>query len=241
MSEVKPSNYSRPPVEEAVFDLRIRNSNLFNEGLFKNFLKRNSEYHPHGQIQNVNIDTQTNNQNIDIIGYRCISKNQKHIVCFNKHGFSFSCLKVYDGWDKNYTMALELWNSYCEIMNPQIIVRTATRFINKFRIPEVFNSPKEYFNIYVNYDENISPAWTQMSNRLLLSHNNGIKSHIMFDSNINQDAQSVDVIFDIDVFSDITFPLGDRENLKKIFDQIRSIKNDIFEKCITDKIRDLIR
>ena len=237
-------NYSQPPVEEAIFDLRIRksNSNLSIEDCFNKFLEKNKDYNPHGKIQNIHINETNNTQKIDIIGYRCISKDGKQIVHFNKHGFSFSRLKIYNGWDINYKLALQLWDSYCEIMNPQIIVRVATRFINQFRINEVFQTPKEYFNIYTQYDESISPAWTQMSNKLLLSHNNGIKSHIMFNNNLNQDAQFVDITFDIDVFSDnLALSIEDTNGLKDIFNQIRIIKNDIFEKSITDKIRNLIK
>ena len=61
MSEVKLINYRRPPIEEAVFDLKIRGSNSFNEDLFKEFLRRNQNYAFQGKVQNVNIDTQTNN------------------------------------------------------------------------------------------------------------------------------------------------------------------------------------
>ena len=243
MSEIQPVNYSRPLIEEAVFDLKIRGSNFFTEELFKKFLDRNKDYTFQGKVQNINIDTQTGSHpSIDIIGYKCVSKDQKHIVQFSKYGFSFSRLKPYNGWDTNYATALTLWDSYCEIMNPKIIIRTATRFINQFRISEVFNSPKEYFNIYTQYNENIAPTWNQMSNRLLLSHKNGIKSHIIFDNNVDQNGQCVNVVFDIDTFSDnLTLSSADKGDLKSIFNQIRGVKNSIFENSITDKIKELIK
>ena len=127
-------------------------------------------------------------------------------------------------------------------MNPKMIVRIATRFINQFRISEIFGSPKKYFNIYTQYDENIAPVWNQMSNRLLLSHKNGIKSHIIFDNNVDQNGQCVNVIFDIDTFSDnLTLSSKDEGDLKQILKQIREIKNSIFENSITNKIKELIK
>ena len=39
-------------------------------------------------------------QKTEIVGYRCISQDKKQIAQFKKHGFSFSRLAVYDGWDK---------------------------------------------------------------------------------------------------------------------------------------------
>ena len=84
--------------------------------------------------------------------------------------------------------------------------------------------------------------WNQMSHKLLLSHNQGIKSHIIFDSQINQHTQSVNVLFDIDVFADgLVLSNQDSSNLDNIFKNLRKTKNDIFEKSITDKTREMIK
>lgn len=235
----KVQKYTKPLIKEAVFDWQIRGDS-FNESLFDEFLKRSGNYTSHGNLQNINIDANTMAQNIDIVGYKGISPDKKQIILFKKYGFSFSRLEVYNGWEKNYKEALRLWNIYCEIMNPQAITRVATRFINRFQIPGIFTKASVYFNTHIQYDNNISPAWNQMSYRLLLSHDNGIKSHIVFDNNVNQSIQSVDVVLDIDVFSDSSLK-ANASVLENIFSQLRKIKNEIFEKSITDKIRELIK
>ncbi|MDE0092078.1 MAG: TIGR04255 family protein [Oligoflexia bacterium] len=230
--------YSKPPIQEAVFDLRTQNEVTFSEQLFKNFLDKASEYSLQEPLRNININADDMTKNIEIIGYRCISADQKQIVQFKKNGFSFSRLTIYDGWDKNYKEALKLWKHYYEVVKPTVITRVATRFINKFEIPYTFK-PEEYFKTYIQYDKSISLVWNQMSYRLLLPHSNGIKSHIIFDNNVNQSSQNVNVLFDIDVFSD-NLGLTDNSNLESIFNQVRIVKNDIFEKSITDKTRKMI-
>ena len=109
-------------------------------------------------------------------------------------------------------------------MNPQAITRVATRFINRFQIPDIFTKASMYFNTHIQYNKDISPAWNQMSYRLLLSHDNGIKSHIIFDNSVNQGIQNVDVVFDIDVFSD-TLLQTNTLALENIFNQLRKLNN----------------
>ena len=239
-SQMQP--YTNPPIKEAVFDLQIRGGKPFNENLFRGISEKTKDYIPHGFLRNINIDTKTNKQTSELVGCRYISQDKKQIVVFKKDGFSFSRLEVYNGWDKNYKEALKLWKKYCEIMNPEVVTRIATRFINQFHISHVFTKPEEYFNSYVQYDNNISRAWNHMSYRLLIPHSNGIKSHIRFDSTVNPGNQGVDILFDIDVFSDnLGFSKENVSELEGIFCNLRKIKNDIFEKSITDKIRELIK
>ena len=242
MPENRLHKYNNPPIKEAVFDLQIRSSSFFSENLFKKFLRQVEGYIPHGLIQNINIDTHTNTQASEIVGYRCISTDKKQIVQFKKYGFSFNRLQTYNGWEKNYREALKLWNVYCEIMNPTAITRVANRFINQFHIPNICTKPAEYFNTYIQYDNSISSIWNQMSYRILLSHSNGIQSNTMFDNNINQNNQSVNVVFDIDVFSEkLNLLQKDTSTLENIFNQLRKVKNEVFEKGITNKTRNLIK
>ena len=242
MPENRSHKYNNPPIKEAVFDLQIRSNSSFSEDLFKDFLRQIKGYTSHGLMQNIDIDTHTNTQTSQVFGYRCISTDGKQIVQFKKYGFSFSRLRIYDGWEKNCKEALRLWNIYCEIMKPTVITRVATRFINQFQIPHVFTKPAEYFNTYIQYDDSVSSVWDQMSYRLLLTHSNSIKSNIIFDNNINQVNQSVNVLFDIDVFSEkLNLLQKDTSTLENIFDQLREVKNKVFEKGITDKTRSLIQ
>lgn len=240
MSEKK---YANPPIREAIFDLQVRSSKPFSEDIFNQFAAK-SNYTPIEPIRNIdiNVDTHTVSKP-EISGYRCISQDEKKIVQFNKHGFSFIRLKGYNGWDRNYKEALKLWQEYYQIRGVEAVTRVATRFINQFHIPYIFTKPEEYFNSYIKYDNQISPIWNQAFYRLLIPHNNGIKSHIIFDSKVDQNNHSVNIIFDIDVFADNLGLLSgnNTDNLKNLFCEMRVIKNNIFEKSITDQTRKLFQ
>ena len=101
---------------------------------------------------------------------------------------------------------------------------------------------EEHFNSYVKYNDQISPAWNQVFYRLLVAHSHGIKSHIVFDGKVNENDQKVNIIFDIDVFTDgLGLSWEDSNNLEDLFRKIRSIKNNIFEKSIADQTRRLFQ
>ena len=239
---VMSQKYTKPDIQEAVFDLQIRRSGDFDRDLDEKFSKAIEGFKPHGNVQNINIDmSNVISQKPEVIGYKYISLDQKQIMQFRKNGLSFSRLSIYDGWEINYEKMLKLWKVYCSIMVPQSITRVAVRFINRFHISGIITL-KEYFKSYIQYNTDISPDWQQMSYRLFLSHNGGIKSHIIFDCNVDQNNHNTNVLFDMDVFSDqLVLAPSDNSKLDDIFKRLRRVKNDVFEKSITDKIRDRIR
>ncbi len=241
MSEKK---YANPPIQEAVFNLQVRSGRPFDENMFDEFVKKN-HYTSIGPTRNIDIDVDTHTiSKPEITGYKCISQqDNKQVVQFNKHGFSFSRLREYNGWNKNYKEALNLWREYCKIRDVEAITKVATRFVNQFHTP-IFTKPEEYFNSYIKYNDQISPAWNQVFYKLLVSHSYGIKSQIMFDGRVNQSSQRVDIIFDIDVFADnlgLSLKDEDTDSLENLFCKMRDIKNDIFEKSITDQTRRLFQ
>ena len=234
--------YANPPIKEAVFDFQIRGGDPFSHTAYQEFLDKNSRYVVAGKVQDINVSAETQPiAKTEVTGYRSSNEDKTQISQFKKTGFSFSRLQPYIGWDKSYEEAMRLWQIYCELRKPQTITRLAVRFINQFQIPDIFTKPSEYFNGYIQYDKSISPNWNQMSYKLLLSHNQGIKSHIISDALVNQHNLSVNVLLDIDVFSDgLVLPAKELSGVEKVFKELREIKNNIFEKNITDKIRKMI-
>ena len=106
----------------------------------------------------------------------------------------------------------------------------------------MFTNLEEYFNSYIKYNDQISPTWNKVFYKLLVPHNYGIKSRIVFEGKVNQSDQRANIIFDINVFADnLGLSLKDIDNLETLFCKMRDIKNNIFEKSITDKTRSLFR
>ena len=238
MSEKK---YTNPPIQEAVFNLQVRSERPFDKKGFNQFVEK-SNYNPIAPIRNVDININTHTvSKAEITGYRCISQDNKQVVQFNKQGFSFIRLREYNGWDKSYKEALKLWQYYCQIRGVIAITRVATRFINQFHTP-IFTKPEKYFNSYIKYNDQISPTWNQAFYKLLVSHSYGIKSHIVFEGKVNENDQKVNIIFDIDIFADkLGLLLEDSDTLENLLCKMRVIKNNIFEKSITDQTRRLFQ
>ena len=59
---------------------------------------------------------------------------------------------------------------------------------------------------------------------------------------MNQQNSSVNILLDIDVFSDgLALSAKEVLGVENVFKVLRQIKNNIFEKSITDKTKDLIK
>ena len=120
MSEKK---YINPPIQEAIFSLQVRSGGPFDENIFNRFAEKN-HYIPIDPIRNIDININTHAiSKAEITGYRCRSEDNKRVVQFNKHGFSFSRVREYNGWDKNYKEALKLWREYCQIRGVESITK----------------------------------------------------------------------------------------------------------------------
>ena len=235
-------SYTHPLIQEAIFDFKTRNElSTFNENLKTSFSKNiDEDYSFKDTLRIVNINPITDKtEQPEIVGYRFASSDNEKIVEFRKNGFTFNRLKNYDGWKKNFKETLKFWKHYCKEINVKVVTRVSTRFINRFQIPEMSITPDKYFNIFIKiFNENI--AWNQTTCRLLLFHGTNVRSKIIFHNNFNSVTQKIDTIFDIDVFSD-NLNLSKDEHFEKIFNNLRKIKNNIFEQSITDKIREMIK
>ena len=235
--------YTNPPIKEAVFDFQVRGGNPFSQEAYQQFLNKSAGYTVAGKVQDINVSAEPEPiAKAELTGYRCAKEENTQIAQFKKTGFSFSRLTPYIGWDKSYEEVMRLWQIYCDIREPQTITRLAVRFINQFQISDIFTDPSKYFKGYVQYDKDISPIWNQISYKLLLSHNQGIKSCIISDALVNPHNSSVNVLLDIDVFSDgLALPAKEISRVENIFKALREIKNTVFEKSITDKTREMIK
>ena len=149
--------YTKAPIKEAVFDFQVRGGAPFSKEVYQQFLDKNTSYILAGNLEDINVSADPLSTKKEIIGYRCATQDNKQIAQFKKHGFSFSRLEPYIGWDKSYAEAIKLWNLYCEARKPQTITRLAVRFISQFHIPDIFTKAKDYFSSYVEYNESISP------------------------------------------------------------------------------------
>lgn len=235
--------YKKPPVDEAIFDIRVHGASALCKETFQSFLNEAQNYQSGGDICHINIDAQTAQKKEHIIGYkgtRLENSRPSHMVHFMQMGMGSITLKPYHGWDDSYAEAMRLFQLYCRHMKPQAIARVATRFVNRFQFQNTID-PSDYFDLFDQHQPQKKGFLQQMSYQTQHLHEQTLVRTI-FDLNINQSTNKTHVILDIDVFLDNLSMTIDNDTsnagLKALFEKIRNAKNKVFETAITDKLRE---
>lgn len=176
-------------------------------------------------------------------GYRAKSTDQADIVVILKDGIAASRLPPYPGWHHLLERAHSAWTLWCGTMKSGVPKRISVRYINRIdiaakqgsspniedyvrlvpRVPGFSKEPPTGFFVQVTKPTNVE-YW-----------NTTISSYIASPPPL---INCVSVFLDIDVFRTVKIPEYDSD-LWECIDQVRTLKDTIFESCITNNARRL--
>jgi uncharacterized protein (TIGR04255 family) len=137
-----PRRLSRPPITEALVDIRAvitQPQTVYTEfakELKNEFPKVHERRSVEGQItvrKGKLIIPQSESQSFS--GLRVLSADESLIAQFRPDGFTLNNLKNYVGGDRLITLALDLWTRFVAIAKPPNVSRVALRFINQLSLP----------------------------------------------------------------------------------------------------------
>lgn len=177
-----------------------------------------------------------------ISGYFFWSEDKKRVVQLREDGFSFNMLAPYTDWDDFFQKAMSAWDLFRKHVDHGIISRMAIRYVNEIALP--FHDPAFKFHDYILNMPPIPPSLPQVFKGFLL------QTHVQVDKDKNVDAVITETIgprqdgvpvFILDIDTFIEGPACATEDMGACFVQLRTIKNTVFESCITDKTRSLFR
>lgn len=244
------THYSNAPIVEAVIDLKFGFVKSPTRTDFQVLLERLKEEFPvQESMEALTIEINRKEHGLDVdkdtgfLGYKLFSKNKNTILQIRKDGFTFSHLYPYTDWDSFKSLAIPLLESYLDLLSPEVITRCAVRYINKIAIKATRIEQEDYFNIYPHVPKlPETPVISQFNMQVRFPQPDieaevNITKSLGVPSNIGQ----LDIILDIDVFSNKRRDPKNLDSLWTYFDKLRKKKNDIFEASITDKTRELIK
>lgn len=159
-------------------------------------------------------------------------------------GFSFSQLAPYDTWDTFRSEARRLWQIYSSVAKPEIVKRVAVRYVNRLDLP-VSSSGDLDFKDYLKTVPEISPDLNQsLSSYFMQLHipQEDLQANLVLNEAIfpQERHDVVSVLLDLDLFSLIELS-SDGDEVWKLLERFRRRKNKIFEACITDKTREILK
>lgn len=237
------NSYKIPPIIEAVIDFRIKPKPGAGLDVFHKVKEKLPEYPQWEEMSrwetqigiNAGVVSAGQSKQLGNFGLRGISKDKQRIIQIRFDGFTFSWLKPYRNWETFSTEAKEIWAMYSASIQPEVITRTAVRYLNVIEIPEKLWKFEDYFKTYpqtpdfseklvTELKENgkkLNPAQSQYSVEDCKSDINRFQFQAIFDFgklNINcilnmADKLSPDgtfegVLLDIDAFSLRPFSLN---------------------------------
>ncbi len=239
--------YGRAPIVEAVLSIQFKDSSVSLDSLAKcgnrirlDYPTKKELHFSTGRIEFGPKSSATTTS--EPIGFSWTSADEKRIFQAKRDGFTFSLLAPYTSWPEFSAEANKLWNVYCKaVKSKKNYARIALRYINRIDFPFKSMEMSDYFNIYT-YIPNTLP---QIMNSFFFQITIPLvdpKSMVDIVQTIvppTPDKQEhTSVLFDIDIYRTEEIPLG--ENIWDAFGELAAQKTDLFEKCITQKTREVI-
>ena len=243
-------HYKKPPVMEAVIDIRCRlpeePSHLVSLNNFCNEIKDSFGALALIQSQITEFQAGPNTENSSISskqtdeGYRLDNAASDRVLQVTRTGFTYSHLPPYVDGDKFIEEARGFWDLYTQICNPSHISRVALRYINQIIIPEKKIEIEDYFQLYPNIPKSISQDVNKLFMNVLMPQNDiDAYANINFAFQGSPDPTSLAFILDFDLHK--TFPNGptDSDKLWQLIGLFKKRKNELFEASITDLTREI--
>lgn len=243
-------NYKRPPIIEAVIEIRLDEeiSDSNKNKIWRDFI---DEYPLEDMViaaKDVeikidgNADNATTSTKIEK-GLRRLSANADEVILLWKNSFIVSQLAPYPGWEAFIGRFEQGWSIWKKTAGYKNISRIGVRYINRIDIPssDIEQPISRYLSIYPNIPETLgSSAHYAIQTQIPLAQDNltlTISSSLL-PPTMAPLLNHKSYIMDIDIGRENNPPQNDIAILE-LLNNIREIKNQCFESCITQQARNL--
>ncbi|WP_263458901.1 TIGR04255 family protein [Bathymodiolus japonicus methanotrophic gill symbiont] len=241
------TNYLRPPITEAVIEVRV-NHTLKEENVNKIVKKLQSIYPNKSTVNNLSINITPQPEGGDQLNvnsrpeaYHLVSDDQINIAIVSSNSLAVSQLAPYQGWEAIHKNFVEAWKIWKRVSSSHPISRIGVRYINRIDIP-LQDEKKIDLEEYLTFNPQVPILSDLPMVAYLMQITQPIDS--LWSVNITSKGiqsplvNNLSLLLDVDVFRTKDILLSD-EGLWEAINEARSIKNDIFDKCITQKTKEL--
>ncbi len=172
-----------------------------------------------------------------LVGISAKSSDDKNIVQLFRDRFSFSQLPPYQNWEMLEENAIKIWKIFLDKTKIDGVNRVGVRFINKIEL----DLPLGDFNDFIVGAPTIPDGLPQFLGAFdirLIIPNKEIEADGIINMSMNgldKKKNVVPVILDLDV-GKTGHILSDEESLHNTLADLRSYKNELFFRNITDRV-----
>lgn len=176
-------------------------------------------------------------------GWAFVAADKLQIWQARVDGFSLSRLAPYQSWPPFRDEARRLWELCKPVFRPEQITRIAVRYINRLELPLPLRDFKDYLQTVPEVSPKLPQGLASYFMQLQIPQED-VKSLLVLNQqlvpNLTPEPKTASVILDIDLFRVQELP-QDEDGLWNCFEQLHEKKNEVFEGCITDLTRELIK
>lgn len=178
-----------------------------------------------------------------VVGFRLVSEDARFVAQPRLKGLAFSALAPYPGWTEFTAEFSEVWRLWKKGVGAQRTQRIGVRFLNRIDIPFVPGTTldsDDYLSVGIRLPPstgNVSNAWQVGS----LSPIQGSRFMVRMQCGSAEAAilNAASYSLDLDFFCEVDVPQAD-DDILALLNEVKPIKNRVFEECITDKTRALL-
>jgi uncharacterized protein (TIGR04255 family) len=225
------SPYRRPPITEAVLELRLA-APIARDQVEKIKDRLEEEYPlPPQMMQNISFTAGPGDQHgtqVDFAGYRLSSADATNVAIIGPQHITASRLAPYTGWEEFTGQARRNWTIWRKVAGWHEVTRIGVRYINDYLAFRPFFPEFLGFKGVDAFAINGQMGVANTPFRVILNAG----------STPSPLVRTVSFLLDIDISREGDLPRND-DGLWASVDEIRDLKNRVFEASITDLSREL--
>jgi uncharacterized protein (TIGR04255 family) len=237
--------YRRAPITEAVIEVRTKT--LLKGSELDRLVARFSKKYPTTPQKlfdvAVEVGEVASKVNQDLIGYRLVSLDGTRVLSLGLQSIGSAKIAPYEGWERFVEETRGNWDTWLKIVEWQPIERVGVRYINRIDIPTMERIElDDYFTFLPNMPKSLDNGIEHFAMNVLVPlGKDDLKLVLNAGTTQSPLIGHQSLILDLDVSRNTNLPKDDT-SLWELIDQVfRLRKNEVFETCITDKTRALLR
>ncbi|MEM9680532.1 MAG: TIGR04255 family protein [Bacteroidota bacterium] len=240
--------YPKSPIREAIFDIRfmdvsfnsVDDFDLIHEHIKNIFTERKEKFRASGSIDVGAPKAQLGNFQNEKVGFVYQNKSQTMHLQVYKHGLTLNVLKPYKSWEEHFPIFMQCLELFYELFTPKSVVRLGLRYINRVKIP----MPLDSFQKYILNVPPIPDPLPKVFNNFFMQISTPCDEKGDMNATIIQTIEPVTdgklpFIIDIDLFQ--TQVENKPSEISVVLENMRKMKNEVFESLITEETRNLFK
>lgn len=248
---VSQKRYKNAPIAEAVIELRVHPQESFKHSALNTLATAlKAEFPKQVPMRLVRMgfalpgqpDGGVNLSSSDQpVGVRLTNSDESRVLQVRRDGMAYSHMPPYTEWTIFRSEAQPLWERFRSAFPEAKLARCGLRYINRVDVPGTTVELHDYFRLYPEVPRELPQQDVVGMVMNLQMPQLDLECMAVINQAQTDPAKPghLSFVFDVDLFRQGVEAWTDSEAWD-FFDKLRTRKNEIFEACITDRMRELI-